>query len=278
VVPYTEGSVCFTDAVRSRGTLAVVRSSKKAERRITSYDGLVDFRENVRKEVLVASLLAAGGVPVPRVLAWHAASAAFDEPSWMVSDFIAHTPITALTPAAQYQLGGITRAIHAITPTEANAAALTPGADWGRCIVERIMRRLERARRYIPLPPSAALEPLLEQAVSGRNPAATRLLHLDMRPPNLAVVDGRIVAIFDYANALCGDPYFELARIRECGLLTPAFVDGYGLTWDEVRRQEPLLCAYGLDLTTLLVIVTMEEFDDRGLRSRPDAGRSRSMA
>jgi hypothetical protein len=47
-----------------------------------------------------------------------------------------------------------------------------------------------------------------------------------------------------------------------CGLLTDAFLDGYGLGRDELAAHRLLLLAYGLDLQALLVVVSREEFDD----------------
>jgi hypothetical protein len=70
------------------------------------------------------------------------------------------------------------------------------------------------------------------------------------------------------SNAIVGDPYLELARIRGCDLLTPAFLEGYGLGAAELERHRRLLDAYELDLSALLVVVSREEIDDDVLHAR----------
>jgi len=93
-------------------------------------------------------------------------------------------------------------------------------------------------------------------------------LHLDLRAPNLAIRGNRIRGVLDLSNAILGDPYLELARIRGSDLLTPEFLQGYGATFLELEQNRPALDAYELDLAALLVVVSREEIDDDLLHDR----------
>lgn len=266
VTPFREGVDCFVDEVLlSDGRRAVLRTWKH-ERLETTYDGLVDARQVSLTEVAAAELLAEAGVPVPCVLAWSRATPGTDECSWMLSELIEHTLVDTLEAATQRQLGELARRIHDVEPRGVHKETLTQWNNWEEWVVDRIVRRLDAARAYVPLPDGAAIRRRLSGAIAGRGAYANRLLHLDLRPPNVAVVDGRIVAVFDFANAICGDPYLELARVMQCDLLTPAFQTGYGCNSDELQSRAELLCAYSLDLTAMLVVVSREEFDDLALQ------------
>jgi hypothetical protein len=105
-------------------------------------------------------------------------------------------------------------------------------------------------------------------AVTQRREAqACSLLHLDLRPVNLAVHEGRIISVFDLSNACIGDPWLELARVRGCGLLSSAFLEGYRTDMIGGAEFETALDCYELDLAALLVVVSREEFDDLPLHA-----------
>jgi aminoglycoside phosphotransferase (APT) family kinase protein len=93
------------------------------------------------------------------------------------------------------------------------------------------------------------------------------LLHMDLRPANLCVRDGQIVAVLDVANALAGDPLFELARIRNYGLLTDSFCAGYGLSAGQLRDVGSVVDLYELETAALLTVVAVEEIDDETLHT-----------
>jgi aminoglycoside phosphotransferase (APT) family kinase protein len=277
VAPFRAGVDCFVDLVARDGHPPAVVRSARVELLPTRYEGIVDFGKTLRKEVVVAQLLRESGVPVPALLHWYRTDDPAREPSWMLSEFVAHAPCETLTAGAQRELGRIARMIHRIEPTQADLEAFDCAEPWTDWIVGRIQQRIDAARRYIVLPDRAQVEWALRAALAGREPLRRSLLHLDLRPPNLAVERDDIVAIFDYANAVYGDPYLELARLKECGLLTPAFLEGYALDQAEVDRRERILTAYGLDLTALLVVVSTEEFDDPRLHDEMAAKTSNAL-
>jgi aminoglycoside phosphotransferase (APT) family kinase protein len=263
VEPYREGVDSWVDLVMRRGApFAVVRSSK-VERRPTRYEGLVDYGQVLEKEVAVARLLRAAGVPTPAIIAWQRTADPDREPSWMLVEFVPHQPADQLSRDSGRELGAIARRIHAIEPAGEDLRAFDRIDCWRDWIRQRILARLAAAARYMPLPDEAALEPRLRAALAERPAQPRALLHLDLRGPNLAIDGNRIVSVFDLANAIVGDPYLELARIRGCGLLTPAFLEGYG--GEPHLAHDRALDAYELDLAALLVVVSREEMNDERL-------------
>jgi aminoglycoside phosphotransferase (APT) family kinase protein len=259
--PFRGGVDYFVDLVHRAGHADTVVRSAVVERIETSYEGWVDFADVLEREVEVVKLLAAAGVAVPEVLRWHRGDPP-EDPSWMLSRFIAHDAFDDVPLSAHRALGRLARRIHDIEPTGDARALLAPAGSWSEWVVRRIARRVDAARRYVDLPEQALVLDALRRAVGDRDRHARSLLHLDLRGPNLAVEGDDVVAVFDFANAIVGDPFLELARVDGCGLLTGAFLEGYGLRRDELEAHRALLLAYGLDLQALLVVVSREEFDD----------------
>jgi hypothetical protein len=267
IEPYREGTDCWVDLVHRPGRVDCVVRSPKVERRMTRYEGLVCFGDVLAKEAVVADVLAHADIPTPRVLSSHRQRSPADGPSWMLLEYVPHTPGQVMSSRAQRELGALARQIHHISPVpDTIPPRLAPGQTWQHWVRERILRRVAAAGRYMNVPPRHLLAKSLAEVLASRpdNPAA--LLHLDLRPPNLVIRDNGISAVLDMANAIIGDPYLELARIRGCGLLTANFLTGYGLRRSELRSNGRVLDAYELDLTALLVVVSVEELNDPALQ------------
>jgi aminoglycoside phosphotransferase (APT) family kinase protein len=245
-----------------------VLRSPHAEVLMTAYEGRVDFADVVEKETIVLQALAAAGVPVPRVLAWERRHAR-EGRSWILLEHIAHEQAPRFGDALQRELGSLTGAIHAI-----DGGALLRQRSWGAYVTQRLRARVDAAAGLCDLPSaneiSAAVEPLL--AARGEPHA---LLHMDLREANVCVRNGRIAGVIDLANALAGDPLIELARIRSYGLLTPAFLAGYGTTEAKLAEHAQLLDAYELDTAALLAVVAVTEADDQRLFTRMKAAAER---
>lgn len=273
---YRGGVDCWVDRVgRGDGTSAAVRSAK-IERLETRYEGLVDHAVVLERDLLVTRLLREAGIPVPAVFAWHQTRDLEREPSWVLSEFIAHEPLERLPNIAHRSLGRLAREIHTIHPRGDDRRALAPRGTWSEWILNRLMQRIAAARRYTPLPDPDEVTRALKAALGDRQAEAGSLLHLDLRGPNLAVRGSEIVGVFDLSNAIVGDRYLELARVRGCGLLTAAFLDAYAEPPGELERHAVLLDAYELDLAALLTVVSREEFDDIELHARM-AQRTRTL-
>ena len=262
VQPYRDGVDSWVDLVKRPLAPAAVVRSAKIEQRLTRYEGLVEYGLVLEKEVTVARLLREAGIPTPEVLAWQRAHPPESEFSWMLMEFISHDSVEQLSDECQFQLGSLARQIHSIVPSGAALDQLATPENWQAWVRQRILRRIEAARRYMPLPPAPQVERLLSAALATRTAHSPGLLHLDLRPQNLAIKENRIISVFDLANALVGDPYLELARIRGCGLLTPKFLAGYGEAPTQLEQNQLALDAYELDLSALLVVVSREEADN----------------
>ncbi|QOV37341.1 phosphotransferase [Streptomyces ferrugineus] len=252
----------FADLARhDDGRIVGVVRSPRHEVLPTGYEGTVDFADVLAKEVHVLGLLGEAGVPAPSVLAWQPRG----HPqgiSWMLCEYIDHQPTDELTEDQQNELGRIARAIHSIHP---GTTVGRPQDPWPTYVVGRITDRLRSAERYSP---QLSVDAVLSRGVPHVPSSAQStdsLLHLDLRPPNLCVREGRIAGVIDVANAITGDPWLELARIRFCGLFTRAFQVGYGLSEAEIKHHERLLDFYELDIAALLTVVAAEEIDDKEL-------------
>lgn len=263
VEPYRDGVDSWVDLVTRRGRAREVVRSSKVELRQTRYEGLVNYGEVLEKEIAVARLFHEAGVPTPRVITWQRTLDPRSEPSWMLVEFIRHEPVPRLSIECERQLGLIARRIHAIEPSGGDRRPFERIERWHDWIRERILRRVEAAGRYMTVPDTAELGMKLQAALSSRPPDPTALLHLDLRGPNLVVEQDQIVSVLDLANAIIGDPYLELARLRGSGLLTAAFLEGYG--YGSGIARDRALDAYELDLAALLVVVSREEIDDEEL-------------
>jgi aminoglycoside phosphotransferase (APT) family kinase protein len=185
----------------------------------------------------------------------------------MLMELVDQATTTWAEPDLHYQLGAIARRIHAIKSDDPSLALYRRCGSWSVWATERILMRALAAARYIYVPRSDALRSALSRVIGGKDRAPQALLHLDLRPPNLAVRDGRIVSVLDLGNAIVGDPLLELARIRGCGLLSSEFLQGYGLAFAALDQEAAVLDAYELDLALLLVVVSREEFTNEDLHA-----------
>jgi aminoglycoside phosphotransferase (APT) family kinase protein len=260
VEPWRSGVDFFADLVHDGPRLLGVVRSPRVEHLPTSYEGVVDFGEVLAKEAVAVRLLAGSGVPVPRVLLVRRAGSAA-RVSWSLAEFVESEDDFPVAPVLA-ELGRLTRAIHGIEPDE---TGLRPERSWGEFFTTRLSRRLAAAATYMELPVGTGFLERVGAIVGKRDHAATRLLHMDLRPPNLCVRAGRIVGVLDLANCLVGDPLLELARIRSYGLLDDSFLDGYGTACPEDDVEEILLDVYQLDTEALLVSVAVEEIGDQDL-------------
>ena len=131
------------------------------------------------------------GLPVPRVYAegiWRGRPVL--HMSWMpgrpLRDELRAHPWHARALGVEF--GRSQAAVHAISPPAALLAHSTPWIAWAN--------------------PDDALRDCLRAAARGPDV----LLHLDFHPMNVLVVDGRVSAVLDWANARAGDPRADLAR------------------------------------------------------------------
>jgi aminoglycoside phosphotransferase (APT) family kinase protein len=260
VEPWRSGTDFFADLLHDGPRLLGVVRSPRNEHLPTSYEGVVDFGDVLAKEAVATRLLAGSGVPVPRVLRVRRTDSA-DRVSWSLAEFVESEEDFPVAPVLA-ELGRLTRAIHDVEP---DTAGLRPQPSWSEFFTRRLGLRLAAAGRYTDLPVGAGFLDRVGALLGKRDHAATRLLHMDLRPPNLCVRSGRVVGVLDLANCLVGDPLLELARVRSYGLLDDAFLDGYGAACPADDVEEILMDVYQLDTEALLVSVAVEEIGDHDL-------------
>lgn len=237
------------------GSVRVVRSPR-VEAVDTSYDGPTDFGQALVREAVVLRLAERAGVPVPHVYDQQAG-----DPPWMLQSLLTgdDTP-----PAAQAdrQIGVWVRRLHEQKPTQPPFA---PAPGWSGWVANRIGRRLAAMSEFTTLPATAEVLATVAELLPSRNDVAVALLHLDVRPDNIVYAGGMPIGLLDFANALTGDPLFELARIRRYGGLTTEFSAGYGELSEPAEVLQRLLDFYELDSSTLLTVVGRHEADDEQL-------------
>ena len=96
------------------------------------------------------------------------------------------------------------------------------------------------------------------------------LLHMDIRPDNILVLQGEIKSLIDWTYAMVGDPYFELCRIQEFDfsndykLFDEQFIKGYE-NYERLRNNTLTELIYHLDASVMVLILFYEneQFKDR---------------
>lgn len=210
----------------------------------------VDARELLQQEAVLSTHLAAYHVATPRVYALHRGDDDFD---FLVSEFIAHDE----SKPDEYEFGALMRAIHDSPPPQLSFV-MQGTTPLHVTLAERLTRRLEVVSRLTGTPfntrSAADIQAILAQANTRQS-----ILHMDARPENLLVYQGKILAIIDWSNALLGDPALDLARIAEYGYLSPDFLKGYGNQHCFAHLPRAVELLYRLDTATMLTIVFLSE-------------------
>jgi hypothetical protein len=116
VEPWRSGTDFFADLAHDGDQLLGVVRSPRVEQASTSYDGVVDFAAVLAKEAVAAELLAAAGVPVPRVLRLGRA--------WCLAELI-ESDVDFPTALVLPELGRLTRTIHTIRPRRSRPTPTT---------------------------------------------------------------------------------------------------------------------------------------------------------
>jgi len=268
VAGWREGFDYHADLASVRGQWTRVVLSPRAEVLDTSYEGSVDFGDVIERQAMAYVAAGSAGVPVPAVhLARHRRESQHgrslllleqvpDDDSWSARSDI--------------QLGGLVRRLHAI-PGWVVDGGLENQIAWRDVVGARLRQRLSAAQPHLGLSDLPDLERVLDfELFEAHKRSLDRLLHMDIRRPNICVTNQRIVGLIDFANVIRGDPLFELARIRYSGLLSNDFLRGYGIEdppgW--LRSNALLLALYEMDIASLLVTVAAEEAHDPDLFSQ----------
>lgn len=259
VVGWREGFDYYADLASVLGQWTYVALSPRVEVLNTSYEGPVDFGDVIERQDLAYGAAKSAGVPVPTVhLARHRRESRYGR-SLLLLDRIADD--RSWSTRSDYQLGELVRQLHEIPGSKVGHAGNDQIA-WRDTVGHRLERRLSAARRHVGLSDLPDVEKMIDAELPEiSSQRLDRLLHMDIRRPNICVTQNRIEGLIDFANVIRGDPLFELARIRYSGLLSHNFLRGYGIedppAWS--KNNASLLALYELDIASLLVTVAIEE-------------------
>jgi aminoglycoside phosphotransferase (APT) family kinase protein len=219
-------------------------------------DRHVDTRMLLRWEYAVARHLVAFGFPVaaPRELV-------LGDPDVLVSDFAADDG----GGADQVALGGLLRRLHEL-PAPPVPPPASGGVPSAQLVPGRITERFAELAGLVPglpaPPPPWQLAAVLAPEPDGR------LLHLDVRAPNLRCSGGQVRALLDWSNALIGDPAMELARLAEYALLPDNGLDATAvMSGYQARRpaDSAAFWIYRLDTAVMLALLFCSELSGSDL-------------
>src|SRR5215472_10999186 len=247
------------EATAPDGSKVVLRTPVGGRFQSTPNDRHVDTRSLLRWEYVVTRHLDRLGFPVaaPRELV-------LGEPDVLVSDFVADDG----RGADQVALGALLLRLHRSPPPPAWPAA-AQGLPAARLLPRRIADRFaELAAFAAALPPAPPGERLT--AVLASRPAG-RLVHLDVRAPNLRCTGGAVRGVLDWSNALIGDPAMELGRLAEYALLPENGLDyeavlaGYA---EPAGIDSAAFWIYRLDAAVMLALLFNSEASHAGLGPR----------
>ncbi|WP_349410031.1 aminoglycoside phosphotransferase family protein [Pseudalkalibacillus sp. SCS-8] len=216
----------------------------------TEVNGEIESRKGLEKEYELTKLCYAQGLPAPKIYAFHKS----DRVDFIIQAFIAHEENVVIL---NEEIGSFTYRLHNIEPSTTsflqNAHHVLPHR-----IVERTKAAEQVLGHRLPIPEPSELESIFQAF-----PTKNRLLHLDIRPENLIFGKKGIKAVFDWTNAMIGDPVLELMRIKVYGYLNEEFVKGYTPFRSEMDRVPDLVkWLYQYDTTVMLTLLFLTELDD----------------
>lgn len=215
-------------------------------------DPLIEARQLLQQESIIASYLAAHGIPTPQVYALCLNDDGFD---FLMSAYIKSDG----SEPDPYQFGELMRSIHNLPPPSLRLVMQTHTTVVDS-IIERLLRRSHLIEKLFKI--SLNMPDITKIVTVMRayyKPAS--LLHMDARSTNILSFRGEIFSIIDWGNALVGDPAFELARIAEYGyvaqdgVLDRNFVAGYGGVNILNELPDEVECLYRLDSATMLTVL-----------------------
>lgn len=212
----------------------------------------------VQREVAVLTLAGDLGVPVPEILAADPDGAVTGVPCVLILQ-ARGKPCTSDSPEFA-AIGAKVRLLHEVrlagfgSVVAATAGLRGENASWADAVAHRITGvRPAADAGLVP----ATLVDRAETAVRDRPQVLTaahggRLLHADLHPRHVYARSGQVTAIIDWADATCGDPVFDLARVLHSATMgrelehgfavLRSFLDSYGdAPWLGARLTESVL-------------------------------------
>ena len=140
-------------------------------------------------------------VPVPRVVG--------EDPFTVRHAYLRGGPCPGTSPAQGAAVGGFLRVLHEVDVNEAVRHGARD-ADASLADVRTTLTRM--AREVLPLLP-APLRPMGEALLERMAvpPARSGVVHADLGPEHIRVVDDRVTGIIDWGDSCIGDPAMDLS-------------------------------------------------------------------
>jgi aminoglycoside phosphotransferase (APT) family kinase protein len=206
------------------------------------------FKLGLEKEYLLTNHCGKHSIPVPRIYHFQNDEAL----PFMIQEFVNGTH----KEVSFKEMGKLTYQLH--TMTELPDMKIDFHQSLSQRIVERTLKVEKTLNQRFPLPNSFELQTILNSY-----PAKSCLLHMDIRPENLIFQQSKIKAIFDWTNAMIGDPVLELMRIKDYGFLNEDFISGYPNFESEIERVPNIVkWLYQFDTSVMLTHLFIDELQD----------------
>ncbi|MEI5905553.1 aminoglycoside phosphotransferase family protein [Bacillus spongiae] len=174
-----------------------------------------ESRKGLQKEYMLSNHCAKQGIPIPSIFLFYQS----EQVDFLVQRFVSGE----LPEMAEGKMGELVNQLHHIEIVSNHEILYE---DCHAFLSERIVKNNNLAMRkgniHIPLPSVEELYAIFQSF-----PLKKRFLHMDIRKENMIYDADQIVALFDWTNAIMGDPVLELMRIDEYGLLNEDFINGY---------------------------------------------------
>jgi hypothetical protein len=212
----------------------------------------LDARDLLKQDAASFLHLRKHGMPAPECLAVHFGK---------TLDFLAYRYIeTDAYPCTAEMLGGFLRRLH-----ELPLPNFIP-------VAHRSQERVEHVLATLTLERLKSCQSLIDTKLPivgfGRLRAAFlelrkqhAFLHMDCREPNLLCLNGMIVSVIDWSNALLAHPVIEIARVVEYGWSYDEVIRGYGCN-PFLTVSATALNAAKLYSTSMLALVFLSEAPD----------------
>lgn len=220
-----------------------------------------DAKELIKQELEIYKLLESGPVPVPIAHGYYE----IDDYPAMVSRFMPDDG----TNVGDAELGRIAALIHStVIPSNWDVKFVAnEGADAIQSLVQRMTRRFRTLCGLRPGTEACVIDQ--ETLISASNTLyrlPNCLLHLDLRDDNLRVVDGQVVAVIDWTNALIGPAAIDLYRTIELEKPGPEFLESYSRVAQAPELTEVEELFLRLDAALMLSLVFYSEAPDLELQ------------
>lgn len=243
---------------------------------LSPYDGWVDYGALLRREYIFYNRVRQlSSIPVPRIYKLDVSKRVMARPFMIIeclpgSNLEGFFQLLSLEDQRQIskKIGQLTGQLHMIDFPQFGPLENPLTSIWVEYYVQRLSLRLGAIKRYgvISHKEKEHVERKAREILNSHPSSQPILLHMDIRHANI-IVSGRrsslyISGIIDPANAVAGDPRFELARIEAFGTANSNFWEGYREIFPNHDIDLKIHLIYLIESEALLTSVYKESIKD----------------